>query len=197
MSIHEYLDNRRGSSGRTDSFAPTFTHTDDLLEVIRYLAVAAVHKDRNSSESVKSFGETAKLFTVVAICTASYKSPNAYNFLPALGLLLPTSPSGAGAQIDTQRLLSRINQLRLCVFGRRLRLQTETRATGLGFMHAGSPLQMPLPDSMVGTPLDRRASHPTRLNLIYSSRWSAYLRPCFPEVDASLRRACIRKYLPH
>ena len=39
---------------------------------------------------MKSFGETAKLFTVVAICTASYKSPNAYNVLSALGLLLST-----------------------------------------------------------------------------------------------------------
>ena len=80
-------------------------------------------------------------------------------------------------------------------YGYRQRLEPQVLGS---YMHAGSPLQMPLPDSMVGTPLDCRASHPTRLNLLYSyTRWSAYLRPCFPEVDAPLRRACIRKYLPH
>ena len=37
------------------------------MEVIGYVAVAAVHKDRNSSESVKSSGETAQLFTATAM----------------------------------------------------------------------------------------------------------------------------------
>ena len=157
--------------------------------MIGYLAVAAVHKDGNFSESVKSFGKTAKLFTAVAIYSVSYTPPNAYNVLPYLGLLLPTLPSGAGAQIDTQRLLFWVNQPSCCIsegYGYRPRLEPQVLGS---YPHAGSPLQMPLPDSMVGTPLDCRASHPTRLNLLYScTQWSAYLRPCFPEVDASLRK---------
>ena len=44
---------------------------------------------------------------------------------------------------------------------------------------------------MVGTLLDCRASHSTRPNLVYScTRWSAYLCPCFPEVDGPEGRAC-------
>ena len=57
------------------------------MEVIGYLAVAAVHKDRNSSESVKSSGETAQLFAAMAYRTASHKASCTYYVLPTLSLL--------------------------------------------------------------------------------------------------------------
>ena len=69
-------------------------------------------RNRNSSESVKSFGETAQLFAAMAKRTASHKASCAYNVVPTWASLPFHLTYSIGTQSDTQRLVFRINQLR-------------------------------------------------------------------------------------